>query len=108
LLLGVAVRAVAETERDVVTHVEPRQEQRLLEDDAHAALAVAGVVPRQFHLALVELIEARDHAEQRALTAAAGAQEHEDFALLDFQVESLKDRELVSTAPKAARAPGYS
>src|SRR5690606_35980082 len=76
-----------------------------LEDDAHVSAVLAR---RDLHGALVQLVEASDDAQQRALAAAAGAEEHHDLAVLDLQVQVLEDRELLSTGPEAARAAGYA
>src|SRR5690606_38264566 len=105
VFLRAAVGAVAQAQGHVVAHVEPREQQRLLEDDAHVSPVLAG---RDLYRAFVQLIEAGDDAEQRALAAPAGAEEDHALAVLDLQVQVLEDRELLSTGAEATGAAGYA
>ena len=56
----------------------------MLEDEADPALArrhVRDVAAVERDAAVIDLGQARDHAQQRALAAAAGPEQHEELAL---------------------------
>jgi hypothetical protein len=72
-----------QTERDVRQHPLPRQQPRLLEDH-RAAL-------RDQHLAAVVRVEPAEDAQQRALAGAAAAEERDELARGDRDVESAQD-----------------
>ncbi len=72
-----------ETERDVRQHALPRQQPGLLEDH-RAAL-------RDQHLAAIVWVEAAEDAQQRALAGAAAAQERDELAWSDRDVEAAQD-----------------
>ena len=71
-------------------------EQRVvLEHQADAAIArphVGHVAAVQRNAAVIDAGEARDGAQQGALAAARGAQQHEEFAFADLDGNVVDDR----------------
>jgi hypothetical protein len=70
----------------------------VLEDEADAALLrrdSGRVVPEDDDLALVRLLEPRDHAEQRRLAASARPQERGEGTRLDVERDVLERGEVV-------------
>ena len=68
----------------------------MLEDEADLPLAgvdVRDVLAVQEDPAVVDLGEAGNGAQQRALAAAARAEQHQEFALLDLQRNVVDDRD---------------
>ena len=88
-------------EADVLRHGEPGQQPRLLEDDADVAAHAVLRLALQRHRAVVLAVEAGHDAQQRALTAAAGADQADDLA--GFQ----RERKVVQHAPLAEALGRY-
>ena len=68
----------------------------MLEYEADAAVAgrnAGDVATVQRNAAVVDLDEAGDGAQQRALAAAARAEQHEELALLDLERDVVDDRQ---------------
>ena len=66
----------------------------MLEDEADFAIArrdVRDVLAVQRDGAMVDLGQAGDRAQQRALAAAAGSEQHQEFALVDVQRNVVDD-----------------
>jgi hypothetical protein len=93
-LLGCRVQGrVFEAERDVLSHGEPREQPRLLEDDA-AIEAGAGDQPSVMqHLAIVITVEPRSDAQQGRLAAAAGADDRDELAQCNGKIDAVEGLE---------------
>ncbi len=86
----------AERELDVVGDAHVAEQGVVLEHEADAAVArrdAGDVAPVQRYPAVVDLDQARDRAQQRALAAARGAEQHQEFALLDLDRDVVDDRQ---------------
>ncbi len=79
---------VGEAEADIAGHVEPGQQARLLEDDAHARMGRADRLAVDRDGARARVVEPRDQPEQGRLPAARAADQRDDLALLDRQVDA--------------------
>jgi hypothetical protein len=66
--------------RDVVGHVQPRQQTRLLENHAHARRGAASRQTVEQQLAVEIAVEPGQYAQQRALAASARTDEADDLA----------------------------
>ena len=70
-------------------------EQRVvLEHEAHAAIArrnMRDIAAVQGDAAVIDAREPGDGAQQRALAAAAGSQQHEKFAIADIDGDIIDD-----------------
>src|SRR3954452_917894 len=92
-LLRLAAPAHAQPEGHVLGHGEVREEAVGLEDHPHVALVrrgVGDVPPVEQHPALVGGVEARDRPQRRRLPAARRAQERQELAARDVQVEPVE------------------
>ncbi len=68
----------------------------MLEDETHVALArvhVSHVTAVKRHPAVVDLGQPGNGAQQRALAAAARAEQHQELALADVQGNVVDDRD---------------
>jgi hypothetical protein len=86
----------AEREFDVVRDAHVPEQGVVLEHEADAAIArrdAGDVAPVQGHPPVVDLDQARDRAQQRALAAARGTEQHEELALLDLDRDVVDDRQ---------------
>ncbi len=93
--LGSLHLAHAQRELDVVADRHVAEQRVMLEDEADLALArghVRHVPAVQEDAAVVDLGQAGDGPQQRALAAAARAQQHQEFALLDLERDVIDDR----------------
>ena len=93
LLLGDA--RDAQRELDVVRHRHVAEERVVLEHEADAAILGSepgDVAAVEEDLAGVDLGEARDHAQERALAAAARPEQHEELAGRDLERDAVDDR----------------
>ena len=86
----------AQRELDVVRDAHVAEQRVVLEHEADAAVArhdAGDVAPVQGHPAVVDLDQARDRAQERALAAARRAEQHEELALLDLDRDVVDDRQ---------------
>jgi hypothetical protein len=82
----------AQRERHVVEHAHVRVERVALEHHRQIALAriqLGDVAPIEMQAAAVNVGQAGDHAQQRRFAAARGADEDDEFALLDREIDAL-------------------
>ena len=82
--------SVLQAELDVLAHGHVREDRVVLEHHADVALGRVQIVDArvvEIEIAALDGVEARDHAQQRGLAAAGGAQQRKEFALPDFQAE---------------------
>src|SRR5258706_46873 len=93
-----------QAEGDVVLHVEPREERMLLEH--HHRLRVGPGAPFAVDQALAgrDRLEARAQLEQRALAAAARAEDRDELAGGDLEADVLDSFHL----QPAGRLPDFS
>ena len=87
-----------DAEDDVLPHARPRQQPRVLEAEGDAALDVDG--------AGVAGVEPADRAQQRALAAAALADDHEQLAGRDVEVDVAEHDAVAEAALDAAHGDG--
>ena len=96
--LGRGHAADLEPEADVLLHRHQREEGEVLEDQRRRPLVRADAAHATGHPGgcrlRVGLDEARDHAQDGRLPAARGAEEAEELALLDREVEIAHRREV--------------
>jgi hypothetical protein len=81
-------------ECDIAAHAHMRIERIGLEHHRKAALGranIGGVLAVDQDLTGRDVLEPCDQAEQRRLAAARGADEHREFAVLDFQIDVIDD-----------------
>ena len=93
LILGDAL--FAQGEGDVLEDVQVGEQGVALEDGVDVALVGGDVVDalaQEEHVALVRLLEAADDAQDRGLAAAGGAQQGEEFVVVDVQADVLQHR----------------
>ena len=84
----------AQREGDVLVDGEMRIERVVLEDEGDVAIGGAQVLDRlavEQDVARVDLLEAGDGAQRRGLAAARGAEEDDEFLVLDRQVDVADD-----------------
>ena len=87
--------AHAQRELDVLGHRHVAEQRVVLEHQAHAALArgdVRDVAPVQGDAAVIDPRQPGDGAQQRALAAAAGPEQHEELAVADVERDVVDDR----------------
>ncbi len=90
--LGLLHAADAQAELDVARHRHVPEDRVVLEDEPHVALLrreVRDVAARDVDRPLVRQHEPRDHAQERALAAARGAEQHEELAGLDLEADAV-------------------
>ena len=120
--LGDAARDVArrrlrhlQREGDIAVHAHVGKQRVALEHGAHRARlgrAVGEIDPVEEDLARVGQVEAGDHPQQRGLAAAGWAQQGEELARLDGEVDTVDGGEITEPARHVAefeqrhRAPG--
>ena len=95
-LLDLCLRQIATTqaERDVLEDVHVREQRVALEHEAEVPLMqrhMGVVLSVEEEVALHRLREAADQAERRGFATAAGAEEADQLALLDVQVQILQN-----------------
>ena len=96
--LGLVGVGELQPEGHVFRHRHVGIERVGLEDHADIALLGRRLVETlavQAHLAPADLFQAGDHAQQRRLAAAGGADEDHEFAILDAQVDVSRDFDAV-------------
>src|SRR6185503_4644861 len=102
--------AHARSERDVVPHVQPRKEGRLLEHYAALRPRSADWPAAHGELAFAGFLEAGDQVQQRGLAAAAGTDDARYLMLRHAQVERFqRERRCVVLGPARvdlAQPPG--
>jgi hypothetical protein len=110
LALGDA--AIAQRERHVLEHRHVGIERVVLEH--HGDVAILGI---EFvddpavdpDLARRDVFQAGDHAQQGALAAARGADEDDELAVGDFEVDAVHDRDLAKRlADPVETDPGHA
>ena len=82
--------AVFKAEGDVLAHGHVRKDGVILENHADVALVRGDIVDDpavKGDGAALDGVEARDHAQQRRLAAAGGAEQREELALPDVQIQ---------------------
>jgi hypothetical protein len=87
--------ADAQCELDVLADRHVAEQRVVLEHEPHVALArvhVGHVAAMERHPAMVDFGEAGNGAQQRALAAAARAEQHQELALADVQRNVVDDR----------------
>jgi hypothetical protein len=90
---ALAARLHAQAERHVVEHRHVAKQRVVLEHETHVALAhmhVGGVLAAEQDAAGVGRFQAGDDAQQRGLAAARRAQQRDQFAGVDVQVDVLQ------------------
>ena len=88
--LGVLDLSAAQAERDVLVDRQVREERVVLEDRVDVALVgrqPGHVLALQLDQAGGRLLEPADHPQGRGLAAARGAEEAEELAVLDLEVD---------------------
>ena len=88
--IALRLRAVLEAEADIVGDGEPRQQARLLEDDADLLVRRGDRHAVEHDLALGRRVEAGDGAQQRGLAAARAADHHDDLARRDVERDAVE------------------
>ena len=83
----IVTAADAQRQPHVLAYGEPRQEVRGLEHDAHLARRAGHRLVVERKPAGVVCVEARQHAQQRALAAARGTDDADEFAFADLEVD---------------------
>ena len=89
------MRRTRSGEFDVVGDAHVAEERVMLEYESDTAVAgrnAGDVAPVQRYPPMVDLDEPGDGAQQRALAAAARAEQHEELALLDLERDVVDDR----------------
>ena len=99
--------AVAQRERHVLEHRHVRVERVVLEH--HGDVPVLGIelvddTAIDGDLAGGDVLQPGDHAQQRALAAARGADEDDELAVGDFEVDAMHDLDLAERLFHAAKA----
>src|SRR4030095_13073087 len=98
--LGRRDSADLQRELDVVRHGHVPEECVVLEDEADASLLrreMGPVAAVEAHASAVHLGESRDHPQNGALSASAGAEQDEELAVQDLEADLVDDR--VSLVP---------
>jgi hypothetical protein len=99
--LGAADAQERQRQRDVLAHIQVRQEVEGLEDEAHVASAperqrvVIAVVERlrvEADFARVGAIETRDDVEQRGFAGARLPGDGDPFAARDLEIDGVEER----------------
>ena len=93
--LGALHAPHAQRELDVLADGHVPEQRVVLEHEADAALPrrdVRDIVAVQGDAAVIDAGQPGDRAQQRALAAAARAEQHEELALADFQRNVVDDR----------------
>ena len=76
----------AQSEFDVPRHVEPREQRGVLEDDDPIRAWAVHAVAIHLDPAGRRVLEARDQAEERGLSAAGGSDDRDELPLSDLEV----------------------
>ena len=89
---GFGHAAIAQAVGHVVVDAHMRIERVVLEH--HRDVAIGGLdlvddAPADVDLAAGDGLEPRDHAQQRGLAAAGGADQHAELAVADLEVDAL-------------------
>ena len=93
--------AQTQTESDVVVYIQVREQGIRLEDHADIALVrrqLADFAAVEHDAARLQRHQAGDRAHGGGLAAAAGAQQRDQFALLDVQVQVFHGRRVLGVA----------
>ncbi len=91
LAVGLRVHAAQlDLHQHVVEHVAPVQQHRALEHDAEVGLRAGHAPAAHDHLARARRMQPRDDPQQRALAAARGADDREELAFADREVDGLQ------------------
>ncbi len=94
--------AFAQTEAHVVQHREPGEQRVALEHHAAVGARAADALAVEQHLAGGLMVQPRHDAQQRALAAAAGAEDGDEVVLGDVEVGGLQRQRGVEAALDAA------
>ena len=84
-LAAFGLRPILQSEADIVGDREPRQQPRLLEDDADLLVRRGDGHAVEHDAALARRVEARHRAQQRGLAAARAADDGDDLARRDLE-----------------------
>ena len=110
-LVDLGLRRVAQLHREahVGGHGHVRVERVVLEDHGHVALLGRHVVDdavADADLAAADVLQARDHAQERGLAAARRAHQHHEFPVADIDRNAVQD--LRGAERLAHAAAGYA
>ena len=108
---GAVDALAAQAERDVAAHVEVLEERVALEDGVDVALVRRGagdVVAADLHGAGGGVVEAGDHPQRGGLAAARRAQQREELAGRDVEVDVVDDGGAAELLGQAAQRHGRS
>ena len=103
--------AVFEAEGDVLAHGHVRKDGIVLEDHADVALVGRDVVDDpsvEGDGAALDGVEAGDHAQQRGLAAAGGAEQREELALAHVEAEAGDDDIFAILLDDVFKVDGYA
>ncbi|MNH07574.1 hypothetical protein D3C79_669690 [compost metagenome] len=81
---------------NVLLQGHPREQAVVLEHDAALQARPAHGLPVQQDLPLVVLVEADDQPQQRGFATAAGAENADEFARADVQVNAFEHRHMLA------------
>src|SRR5207237_8940201 len=95
----------AQSEFDVPRHVEPREQRGVLEDDDPIRAWAVHAVAIHLDPAGRRVLEARDQAEERGLSAAGGSDDRDELPLSDLEVPIAEGLRLARFAPEAPPPP---
>ena len=103
-LLRARQAALAQAEADVVQHRQPGEQRVALEHHAAVGAGAVDALAVEQHLAGGRVVQPGDDAQQRALAAAAGAEDGDEVVLGHVQVGGLqRQRRCRSGARRRAR-----
>jgi hypothetical protein len=97
-MISRGIRATCRGEAEIVRNAQMRIEAIALEHHGDIALARAQIVDppaADQDIAVRRILQAGDHAQQRALAAPGGAEEHREAAAVDGEIESGDDLDVV-------------
>ena len=103
--LGLRRAPVAQAEGEVVVHAHVLIERVVLEHHGDVAVARRQVIDQAIadaDLAAAHVLEARDHAQGGRLAAARRADQHDELAVADRDVDAVHDLELAERLADAA------
>ncbi|GAA3033206.1 hypothetical protein GCM10020000_07950 [Streptomyces olivoverticillatus] len=102
---------VSGAQGDVLGDGHRSDQSQVLVDEGHGAGGGLGAerVPGDGHLALVRVVDAREHLDEGGLSGAVGAEQGQDAAVVDVEVDAVQREraaELLAEAADADERPG--